>query len=203
MQIQPQFMTLNTLLNGRLFRIPEYQRAYSWGFKQREDLFADIRKLKGTDKGHFMATMVGLRRGTKKIAADAFTELEVVDGQQRLTTITVLLRALQKKLAIGDAAEQKLATEIHDLLVKGDDLNLLLLQTNHDSSHIFVDYVRDGRVPTQIATTSADQNLIDAMSQCETFVREWTGDGDIVDLLAILRNQLSVIFHEIADESLV
>src|SRR5262245_45477036 len=68
MQIQPLYMTLNTLLNGRLFKIPEYQRAYSWGTKQRDDLFLDIRKLRGSDKGHFMATMVGLRRGTIKIA---------------------------------------------------------------------------------------------------------------------------------------
>lgn len=204
MQIQPLFMTLNTLLNGRLFRIPEYQRAYSWGTKQREDLFTDVRKLKGTDKGHFMATMVGLRRRTVKIAADAFTELEVVDGQQRLTTIALLLRALQKALATGAAGDQKLATEIHDLLVKGDDLNLLLLQTNHDSSHIFVDYVRDGRIAEQTAVqTSADQNLIKAIDECEAFVRGWQKNGTTVELLGILRNQLSVIFHEISDESLV
>lgn len=204
MQIQPLFMTLNTLLNGRLFRIPEYQRAYSWGTKQREDLFTDIRKLRGTDKGHFMATMVGLRRGTKKIAADAFTELEVVDGQQRLTTITLLLRAVQKGLNRESTGGNKLSAELQDLLVKGDDLNLLLLQTNHDSSHIFVDYVREGRVPERSAVqTSADQNLVEAIAQCEAFVEEWTKDGDIVELLSILRNQLSVIFHEIADESLV
>lgn len=204
MQIQPLFMTLNTLLNGRLFKIPEYQRAYSWGTKQREDLFTDISKLKGTDKGHFMATMVGLRRGTVRIAADAFTELEVVDGQQRLTTIILLLRALQKQLDGGSTGEKKLSAELQDLLVKGDDLNLLLLQTNHDSSHIFVDYVREGRIPEgATAQTSADQNLMDAISQCETFVERWAKAGDIVDLLAILRHQLSVIFHEIADESLV
>ncbi|MGB3507276.1 MAG: DUF262 domain-containing protein [Xanthobacteraceae bacterium] len=42
MQLQPQLFNLNNLLNGRLFRIPEYQRAYSWEKKQREDLFGDI-----------------------------------------------------------------------------------------------------------------------------------------------------------------
>jgi hypothetical protein len=204
MQIQPLFMTLNTLLNGRLFRIPEYQRAYAWSRKQRADLFSDIRKLSGNDKGHFMATMVGLRRKTVKIAADAFTELEVVDGQQRLTTITILLRALQKRLATGEPAEKKLAAELEGLLVKGDDLNLLLLQTNHDSSHIFVDYVRDGKAAEQSAVkTSADQNLVDGVCECEAFVEEWAGAGNAIELLAILRNQLSVIFHEIADESLV
>ena len=204
MQIQPLFMTLNTLLIGRLFKIPDYQRAYSWGTKQRGDLFFDIQKLKGSDKGHFMATMVGLRRGTVKIAADAYSVLEVVDGQQRLTTIALLLRAIQKRLGDGTDALTKLATELQALLVKGDDLNLLLLQTNHDSCHIFVDYVREGRTPAvAVVQTAADQNLVDAISECELFVDNWVASGDIVELLAILRNQISVIFHEIADESVV
>jgi hypothetical protein len=204
MQIQPQFMTLNQLLSGRLFKIPEYQRAYSWGAKQRDDLFSDIRKVRGGDTGHFMATMVGLRRKTIRIAADAFTELEVVDGQQRLTTITLLLRALEKKLTDGDSTAKKLAADLASLLVKGDDLSLLLLQTNHDSSHIFVDYVRDGRKPDRVSVcTSADQNLFDAILQCEAFVAEWAEEGGCVDLLAIIRNQLFVIFHEIDNESLV
>ncbi len=197
-------MTLQSLMSGRLFRIPEYQRAYSWGPKQREDLFADIVKLRGTTKGHFMATMVGLRRGTRRISADDYTVLEIVDGQQRLTTLTILLRALQKRLAKGDPAEVGLAAEVHTLLVKGDDLNLLLLQTNHDSSHIFVDYVREGHIADSTsAMTSADQNLISAIQECDEFVDSWLATAGCIDLLAIMRNQLSVIFHEIDDEGLV
>lgn len=55
--IQPQYLTLSKLFDGRLFQIPEYQRAYSWTSHQREDLFNDIRKTasKGPDAGHFMA----------------------------------------------------------------------------------------------------------------------------------------------------
>jgi uncharacterized protein with ParB-like and HNH nuclease domain len=42
--IQPQYLTLTKLLDGRLFHIPEYQRAYSWTRIQRVDLFGDIEK---------------------------------------------------------------------------------------------------------------------------------------------------------------
>ena len=89
MQIQPVFSTLGQLLAGKLFRIPQYQRAYAWGEKQRHDLFDDIEKVhnSGASGSHFMATMVGLRRGKISIAADEFIELEVVDGQQRLRAI--------------------------------------------------------------------------------------------------------------------
>jgi hypothetical protein len=78
MQIQPEFQTVGQLLNGRLFKIPENQRAYSWGKKQGEDLFRDIHKARqGVD--HLMATMVGLHRGV--VTKDA------VDGSGRASAI--------------------------------------------------------------------------------------------------------------------
>ena len=98
MQLQPQLFNLNNLLNGRLFRIPEYQRAYSWEKKQRDDLFGDIERVKASDEDHFMATVVGLTREKKQIIADQFTVVEIVDGQQRLTTLIILLKAIQRRL---------------------------------------------------------------------------------------------------------
>lgn len=72
MEIQPQYIPLGKLLHGRLFRIPQYQRAYSWLTEHRKALFDDIRRTwdKGSDRSHFMATVVGLRRGKRII----FTE---------------------------------------------------------------------------------------------------------------------------------
>ena len=55
------------------------------------------------------------------------------------------------------------------LLVKDDD-RLLLLQTNHDTNHFFADYIRDGNMPTVFAATTADQNIVDAITECEEFV---------------------------------
>ncbi len=73
-----------------------------------------------------MATIVGLRRKKLRIAADEFVDIEVVDGQQRLTTLTILLKAISTRWRTADP---KHADEIDSLLVKGDDLSLLLLQT--------------------------------------------------------------------------
>jgi uncharacterized protein with ParB-like and HNH nuclease domain len=134
-QIQPQHFSLGTLFSERLFRIPEYQRAYAWQSKQRADLFDDIAKVhaSGSEAEHFMATIVGLRKRKISVAAHQFVEIDVVDGQQRLTTLTILLKAISKALNRSDKTEEKRADEIESLLVKGDDLSLLLLQTNHDS----------------------------------------------------------------------
>jgi hypothetical protein len=43
MIIQPQLLSLNQLLKERLFRIPEYERSYSWKSKHRADLFSDMK----------------------------------------------------------------------------------------------------------------------------------------------------------------
>jgi len=144
--IQPQYLALTKLFDGRLFRIPEYQRAYSWTWHQREDLFGDIQKTysKGADAGHFMAAVVCLRRGKQVLGTDEFHVIEVVDGQQRLTTLIILLNALKLILDDKVKAESKLALELSDLLVKAEADELLLLQTNHDSSHHFSNYLRKG-----------------------------------------------------------
>jgi hypothetical protein len=203
MQIQPLYLTLGNLLSGRLFKVPEYQRAYSWQSKQRADLFGDIEKVfsSDSDSTHFMATIVGLRRKKKRIASDEFLEIEVVDGQQRLTTLTILLKALSKQMKADDARRSE---EIDSLLVKGDDLALLV--TNHDINHLFADYLRDGIVPDgKLLYTSADQNIIDAIAECEQFVTTWAAQlsRKLIDLYSIIKNRISAIFFEIEDEGIV
>lgn len=208
MQIQPIYLSMSTLLSGRLFRIPEYQRAYSWQSKQRGDLFGDLQKLAdaGPNSEHFMAAIVGLRRKKIRIQADQFVLVEVVDGQQRLTTIAILLKALSKELDRTNAVQSRLAEELEALLVKRDETSLLLIQTNQDLSNIFSDYMRTGSHPTvEQATTAADRNLIEAIEECEGFVRDWKSgrQENLIDLLSMLRNRLTLIFHEIDDEGLV
>lgn len=206
MEIQPQLFKLDSFMHGRLFRVPEYQRAYAWEKKQRSDLFGDIRRVQERDEDHFMATFVGLSRKAEKqqIIADQFSVIEIVDGQQRLTTLIILLKAIQKALDVADKNEKTLVDEIGKLLVKDDKHTLLLLQTNHDTSHFFADYIRDGIVPTTDAPTIADQNILDAIKECEEFVASWRASGNsVIELIRIIRHRLWAIFHTVDDEGLV
>jgi len=91
---RPEFYSLYELLTNRLFEIPDYQRTYSWGKKQRVDLFSDILKIKEKDREHFMATIVCLNKSKKQIGGSRFDKLDLVDGQQRLTTLIILLKAV-------------------------------------------------------------------------------------------------------------
>ena len=205
--IQPQYVTLDQLLYGRLFRIPQYQRTYSWHRKQRQDLFDDIRKTwsAGNERSHFMATIVGLRREKRTIMTKEHQVIEVVDGQQRITTLILLLKAIAKALDRSDPSGERIGQEIDETLVKPDRASLLLLQTNHDSSHYFADYLRTGNHPSsESAESLADRELLLAIEACEKFVVDWQGDGNsLEDLVSLLKNRLTFVFHEIGDEALV
>ena len=77
--IKPDYLTFDSLLQKRLFRVPEYQRAYSWGLQQRNDLFFDITKLQTNKK--------------EEVGVDEYGVFSIVDGQQRLTTLIIILKA--------------------------------------------------------------------------------------------------------------
>ncbi|ANH48993.1 hypothetical protein AA977_02465 [Helicobacter pylori] len=78
------------------FVIPIYQRLYSWEKKQCEQLWDDILKVGGNDKmnGHFIGSILYVRDDNTHSSP-----LLIIDGQQRLTTITLLLIALRNHLS--------------------------------------------------------------------------------------------------------
>ncbi|GAA8308438.1 DUF262 and DUF1524 domain-containing protein [Helicobacter pylori] len=79
------------------FVIPIYQRVYSWEKEQCKQLWDDIVKTGGNDQmnGHFIGSIVFVQDG---IYTTSHNELLIIDGQQRLTTITLLLIALRNYL---------------------------------------------------------------------------------------------------------
>lgn len=85
--------------NGRLFRVPAYQRDYSWGEEQWEDLWNDLLELKDTpDESHYLGALV--------VEAKSDRVFEIIDGQQRLATLSLL------SLAVIDQLEQLAARDI-------------------------------------------------------------------------------------------
>jgi uncharacterized protein with ParB-like and HNH nuclease domain len=130
---EPKLYTLNEVLHDRLFRVPPYQRGYSWTSKERGDLFQGLRNLRDLRRDeHFMATLVFRDRGQHVTigGADRLRIYDVVDGQQRLTSLVVLVKAVEKNLTKN--AQGKRAEKLNAILVK-EKKDLILLQTNHDA----------------------------------------------------------------------
>lgn len=95
MKITPTSLSISQLLSteSEQFVIPAYQRRYSWQDKQVKELFDDINHLEGGDT-HLLGSIVCL---TGDHGA-GINSLELVDGQQRTTTIMLFLDAIEDRL---------------------------------------------------------------------------------------------------------
>lgn len=111
MQTDASNVTLPGLFANKCFRIPNYQRGYAWGESQLNDLWddlMDIQKNGGSYRPHYTGAITlqqidssTLTPAEKKLSTSGMEYYNVVDGQQRLTTLVILLNTLAKFIKTG------------------------------------------------------------------------------------------------------
>ena len=72
------------------FEIPFFQRAYVWKKDNWEELLEDLKQVK---RRHFLGSIILKKIGDSSVLG-ATTRVSVIDGQQRLTTLSILLKAI-------------------------------------------------------------------------------------------------------------
>src|ERR1700737_4501056 len=89
---------LQFLKKSPQFVIPIYQRTYSWTAKECDQLWTDIIRAGMSDdiSAHFVGAVVYVEKGLYQVSSQS--PLLVIDGQQRLTTVTLLIEALARSL---------------------------------------------------------------------------------------------------------
>lgn len=140
--------------NRRVFKVPVYQRNYDWSNIQCEKLYQDIMEANERDHKHFTGTIVYI------VGLDGSTlnEVLIIDGQQRLTTMYILLKAL---LDAAKGVSVRIEQEIKEVMfnrncdekykvklkpVKSDNEQLLLLikdkiDSMDRTSNIYKNYI--------------------------------------------------------------
>jgi len=111
MVITPKSLTITQLLSAESeqYVVPAYQRRYSWHEKQLWELLDDVSLLEGADT-HLLGSIVCLTGYHKA----GINELELVDGQQRLTTVCILLHCIAERLKAD--GEMSAAQDVDRLL---------------------------------------------------------------------------------------
>lgn len=96
------------------FVIPIYQRIYSWSEKECQQLWDDIVRTGSRDEvaAHFVGSIVYVQNGLFNVANQS--QLLVIDGQQRLTTVTLLIEALARNLGASEPIEDFTAKKLRD-----------------------------------------------------------------------------------------
>lgn len=148
---------LLTFLNGRnQFVIPIYQRTYSWTTKQCEQLWKDICTAAANDSvsGHFVGSVVYIARGLYHQSSPP--QLLVIDGQQRLTTVSLLLAALAKVMAERNEEDVSITPrKIKNLYLlnsdEEDDLRYKVLLTQSDRD-TFISLIDETEAPQHAST---------------------------------------------------
>ncbi|GMO75893.1 DUF262 domain-containing protein [Bradyrhizobium ottawaense] len=123
MNIKPAESNIRVMFQSAFYKIPRFQRPYSWDSGNIEEFWTDV--LDGPSTGYFIGSMVFYKKGT---------ETFVVDGQQRLTTLTIFLAALRDTLK--DIGADSLAKGIQNVIQRKDindnvDRYVLLTETSY------------------------------------------------------------------------
>lgn len=195
-------LSLQELFNGRIFRVPDYQRGYAWEKQQVGEFLDDLALLNSTHR-HYTGTIVLYQpagaRGIDDNGGAHYVEADVVDGQQRLTTIVLLLneiaRALSEYPDSGTLAQglRNLYVEVKDL----DGLPLHKLSLNKDTDGFFKTDVLpatpQGNVGPPVASA---RRLLDARKQISDYLREAEGaQTDREKWLRELRSKITTRLH--------
>jgi hypothetical protein len=156
-------VNLNDVLgNGKIYKVPQFQRDYSWDQDNWEDLWNDIAIVKSSGSPHYMGSVVFQNDGAK--------EYLIIDGQQRFTTLSILTLAFIDRI-------QKLADDGIEPEANNERVNILMRQyigqkdpaSLRYSSKLFLNENNDGfyqsrllafKPPINVSKLSSSEKLL-------------------------------------------
>ena len=148
--------------------IPPYQREYSWKRDQWENLFQDLIEAEGQ---HFLGTIISLNNSTDSMNP----RLELIDGQQRLTTLSILLTACYSVLADHqedlDEDQEDLFRDVgRQLVISSVKTPRLLLQTQGNNRVDYLGMLREAGVKVDAPDTRMDRRRL--IAKCFSYFRD-------------------------------
>lgn len=190
---------LEMLRQAQQFEIPLYQRQYSWAEQECKILWDDVLRAGDSNhvNAHFIGSVVHISKGQSNLTSHE--PLLVIDGQQRMTSTTLLLKALALTLQAQPIENQEPTdgfspTKITKRYLINDDeqdhrrYKLVLTQTDRDTLHAIVD---DNPLPGE-KSIRISENFIWFREQLATFVAEGK------DLGVVCRGLLKLMVVDIA-----
>lgn len=160
MKIESSDQTISDLFNSGYFVIPRFQRPYSWDQENIGEFWDDIVRNKPSD--YFIGSMVVYRIADRRFG--------VVDGQQRLTTITILLCVLRDTLRAENF--DPLADGLHQLIErKNIDNEMEFVLQTQTSYPYFQDHIqKQGDPELDVKIHREERRLASAHSQFKSLV---------------------------------
>lgn len=139
MKVTPVSKTLADVLRGNFLKIPRFQRPYDWDRDNLTEFWNDLKDR--SDPDYFMGSIVVFGDQKEK------NLISLVDGQQRVTTITIMLAILRN--ALNEYGESGPAAALHELIETRDLDNKSRYVLEHDPGDKYFQYAIQSRTPDQ------------------------------------------------------
>jgi predicted transport protein len=125
-----------------IYTIPKYQREYTWTKTEWEELFDDLYE---NDRGYYLGSIICVNQSKDAISAQY---LEIIDGQQRLTTIILLFAAIYRKinddkLNLSDDQRVDLINLKNRIILKSEKKVRFILQDQNNNNDDFLAILKE------------------------------------------------------------
>lgn len=205
-------LNVEELFSGRLFVVPDYQRGYAWESKQRNEFLEDI-ELLPAGKDHFTGTIVlhasnGAQQRMDQ-SGKKYADYNIVDGQQRLTTIVLFLDAIRRQMQdvenLGELTTGILSAYVYVKTLAGERIHKLSL--NRDSHKYFVNNILEDPPGPEGPLIASHQRLRDAKTHFRDYLarRRASAEDDVsrwlVDLYDTVTHRLRISLYEVNEAS--
>jgi hypothetical protein len=212
-EIKSEKILVKDIFSKMWFRIPEYQRPYIWGRDEVNDLLDDLTFAQANkpDQEYFLGSFVFQSKKAGSEIGQDFLENDLLDGQQRMTTLLMLFACIRDLSDVGSVRESCEKS----IYQKGDDIDHIPERTRivfaiRQAVQDFVDaYLKTpgGTAKPaeleQLANHSGDPSIPN-MARAITEMRRYLTDPEksihLRDFVSYLRNKVLLIY--VATESL-
>ena len=208
MDIKPYDKTIKELLkSGSQFMIPRFQREYSWDKKNYQEFFEDmLNALRVDENGNVTTTpyFLGTMLFVGNYSEDKDAMIHVVDGQQRLTTITILFSAISDRFK--ECGEIELSKRIFEYIMTKDDDNrevrIIQSKTHYPFFSYFIQDInkeneKEPSTEEEVCIQETYKYLFRRLDEnnlkkylMKKYGREYVNQIKYLDLLKAIRNQV-------------
>lgn len=193
-------LSLDDLFVKRLFRVPDYQRGYSWESRHIYEFLEDL-ELIGPDRQHYTGTVILHQTHRESRQKDEegnnYSHVDIVDGQQRITTMVLLLDGIHRSLAgLSDRADI-LSLAIKRKFIATRDINgqpLFKLSLNEDTDHFFKTSVLAEHPGVEGPHITSERRLEEAKKQIADYLKDNTKDAGTAE------EWLRTLHHKVTEQ---
>jgi uncharacterized protein with ParB-like and HNH nuclease domain len=202
--------TISEIFNNQLFRIPDYQRGYSWKEVHLDDFWQDLQNLQ-LDKKHYTGaiTLEHCNGSIKKFKSDEwliksqkYVPYYVVDGQQRLTTIIIflneLINCLDDKMGSYGSISKKVLTEKY-LYKTNKNKNLQSFIFGYEIDDPSYEYLKTKifRQESTSASAQPETSYTHNLGFCKSFFRKKISELEEVDKCSLFKKVTELLVFDI------